>query len=187
LSGRFGIESTALGGVTRIRRWPIADDRGWLERLFCATDLEEVVGDRAIIQINRTLTRTRGTIRGLHVQVRPSPEAKIITCLAGRILDVAVDIRKGSPTFLRWHAEELDGNDYRSIFIPEGVAHGFQALTDDCELLYLHTAAYDPAAERGFDALDPRLGIPWALPPTGMSPRDSAHPRLSDEFEGVEA
>jgi dTDP-4-dehydrorhamnose 3,5-epimerase len=155
--------------------------------LFCATDLEEVVGDRAIIQINRTLTRAQGTIRGLHVQARPSPEAKLITCLAGRILDVAVDVRKGSPTFLRWHAEELDGNDDRSIFIPEGVAHGFQALTDDCELLYLHTAAYDPAAESGFDPLDPRLGIPWPLPPTGISARDSAHPRLSDEFEGVEA
>ena len=123
----------------------------------------------------------------MHYQLPPSAEAKIVSCLRGAAFDVAVDLRRDSPTFLQWHAETLSAENHRSLVIPEGVAHGFQALADDCELLYFHTAAYDPAAERGLHPGDPRLAIAWPLPVERLSERDASHPPLTPEFDGVVA
>jgi dTDP-4-dehydrorhamnose 3,5-epimerase len=141
---------------------------------------------RAIAQINHTLTTRTGTVRGLHVQRPPHAEMKIVTCLRGAVFDVAVDLRGGSPTFLQWHAEHLTAENRRWLVIPEGFAHGFQTLTDDCEMLYLHSASYMPSAEGGLDATDPRLAIPWPLPIAERSPRDEGHKRLTAEFEGMQ-
>jgi dTDP-4-dehydrorhamnose 3,5-epimerase len=185
MSARFDVRATTLREVYLLQRQPQADERGWFERMYSPVDLAGVLGQRAIVQVNRTLTRAKATVRGMHYQVQPSAEAKIVSCLRGAIFDVAVDVRRGSPTFLRWHAEELTPENSRSLFIPEGFAHGFQAIADDCEVLYFHTAAYDTAAERGLHPLDPRLAIAWPLPVEYLSERDASHPPLTSEFDGI--
>lgn len=185
MSGRFDILATPIAGVHLVRRKPIADDRGYFERLFCDEELHALVAHRKIVQINHTLTVRRGTVRGLHFQRPPHAEMKFVQCLRGEVFDVAVDLRRGSPTFLRWHAEVLGADDHRSFVIPEGCAHGFQALGDDCELLYFHTAAYHASAEAGLNPQDPRLAIAWPLPVTGLSWRDAGHALLDDDFAGI--
>jgi dTDP-4-dehydrorhamnose 3,5-epimerase len=185
MSERFDIRETALADVYVLQRQPQGDDRGWFERMYSSADLAGLLGQRAISQVNRTVTLAIATVRGMHYQVQPSAEAKIVSCLRGAIFDVAVDLRRGSPTFLRWHAEELTAENKRSLFIPEGFAHGFQAAVDDCEVLYFHTAAYEPTAERGVHPLDPRVAIAWPLPVEHLSERDASHPPLTSEFDGV--
>jgi dTDP-4-dehydrorhamnose 3,5-epimerase len=110
---------------------------------------------------------------------------KLIRCLKGKIWDVAVDLRCGSPTFLQWHAEELTPHNAKLFVLPEGCAHGFQVLEPDSELLYLHTAPYHPKAEGGVAWNDPRLAISWPLPPVDLSQRDNNHPWLALNFEGI--
>ena len=109
----------------------------------------------------------------------------MVRCLKGRVWDVAVDLRANSPNFLHWYAEELTPSNTRMMVIPEGFAHGFQALEQDSELLYLHTAFYEPSAEGGFSCTDPRLGIAWPLPVQALSCRDASHPRLPPDFPGL--
>ncbi|MCK7578330.1 MAG: dTDP-4-dehydrorhamnose 3,5-epimerase [Chromatiales bacterium] len=185
MSQRFRLRPTALKDVVVVERRPIVDERGWFERLFCARELESLTGGKSIVQINRSLTRRRGAVRGLHYQRPPHVEIKIVTCLRGEIFDVAVDLRAGSPTFLQWHGERLSAADGRMLVVPEGCAHGFQALSDDGELLYLHTAEYVPAAEAGLHPEDARLDIRWPVSITELSPRDRAHPLIDASFEGL--
>lgn len=185
MTGRFEIGETAIAGVYLLDRTPIEDERGWLERLYATEELGDLLSGRGIVQVNRTLTRATGTVRGMHYQRPPSAEAKIVSCMRGAAFDVAVDLRRGSPTFLQWHAETLSAENHRSLLIPEGVAHGFQSLADDCELLYLHTAAYDPAAEGGLHPGDPRLAIAWPLPIEHLSDRDASHPPIGLDFDGI--
>jgi dTDP-4-dehydrorhamnose 3,5-epimerase len=185
MSARFDIRETTLPDVYVLQRQPHGDERGWFERMYSPADLAGLLGQRAIVQVNRTLTRAKATVRGMHYQVQPSAEAKIVSCLRGAIFDVAVDVRRRSPTFLRWHSEMLTAENNRSLLIPEGFAHGFQAAVDDCEVLYFHTAAYDTAAERGIHPLDPRVAIAWPLPVEHLSERDASHPPLTSEFDGI--
>lgn len=185
MTSRFDIQATALSNLNVIVRKPLGDSRGYLERMFCVDELQALLGDRRLVQINHTLTQTKGTVRGMHFQHAPRAEMKLVSCLRGSIFDVAVDLRKGSPTFLLWHAELLTADNHKTLAIPEGFAHGFQTLTDDCEMLYLHTASYDPDAEAGLNAQDPRVAIGWPLPITEISPRDSAHALIAVDFAGV--
>jgi dTDP-4-dehydrorhamnose 3,5-epimerase len=185
MNPRFDIVETPIAGLRVVQRKPIGDRRGYLERLFCAEELHPLASGKPIVQINHTLTASRGTVRGMHFQRPPSAEIKFVSCLRGEVFDVAVDLRDNSSTFLHWHAEMLSAENHRTLVIPEGFAHGFQTLDDDCELLYLHTAAYDPGAEGGLNAADPRLAIEWPLPVLGLSPRDAGHPLLNDEFAGI--
>ena len=182
---RFTLTDLPLAGLTLVQRHPLGDARGYLERLYCRDDLALVLQGRAIAQINHTLTAKAGTVRGMHFQHLPCPVMKFVTCLRGEAFDVAVDLRQGSPTFLRWHAELLTADNYRTLVIPEGFAHGFQSLSDDCELLYLHTAAFHPETEGAVNATDPRLGITWPLPITDRSARDQAHPLLDVDYPGI--
>ena len=182
---RFEIQSTPLGGLRLLARKPIGDERGWFERMFCADDLRAVLDGRSIVQINRTLTSKAGTIRGMHFQRPPHAEMKLVSCLRGCVFDVAVDLRKDSPTFLKWHGVELGGEQPSTLAIPEGFAHGFQTLTEDCELLYFHTASYCQAAEGGVNPLDDRLAINWPMPVAAMSDRDRSHPPLNERYEGI--
>ena len=161
MSSCFEILNTPLQRLKLIQRNPIGDHRGYLERMFCTEELQSLIPGRGIVQINHTLTARRGTVRGLHFQYPPHAETKIVSCLRGEVFDVAVDLRQGSPTFLHWHAEILSAANHKTLVIPEGFAHGFQTLTEDCELLYFHTAAYHPDAEGGLNAQDPRLDIRW--------------------------
>ena len=121
----------------------------------------------------------------MHFQRTPYAEMKLVTCLRGAIWDVAVDLRTGSSTFLRWHAEELSAANHRALLIPEGFAHGFQALSDECELIYLHNRAHASASEGGVNAIDPCVGIEWPLPITEQSDRDRCFAFLSPAYPGL--
>lgn len=136
-------------------------------------------------QINHSVTRRRGTVRGLHYQRAPHAEMKLVSCVRGEVWDVAVDLRAGSPTFLRWHAERLSSAEGAALLIPPGFAHGFQALSDEAELVYCHSTAYAPAVEAGLHVRDARLFITWPLPLQGLSPRDAGFTWLTPGFEGV--
>lgn len=164
---------------------PHTDARGAFARLYCERELADAVGTRRIVQVNHSRTAAVGAVRGLHYQRAPHAEMKLVRCLRGRVYDVALDLRAGSPTFLHWHAQELSPENGLMMVIPEGYAHGFQVLEPDSELLYLHTAFYTPAAEGGVHCQDPRLAISWPLPVRDLSPRDLAHPLLTPEFSGI--
>jgi len=183
---RFTIIETGIGGLRIVERQRLGDERGFLSRLFCAEELASAGWDKPVAQINHTWTQARGTVRGLHFQRPPHAEMKLVTCLRGAVWDVGLDLRAGSPTFLQWRAVELSAGNGRAFLIPEGFAHGFQALTDDCELLYLHSAPYATQAEGGLSATDPALGIDWPLPITLRSGRDEHHPGVTPEFTGLD-
>ena len=174
-----------IAGICLATSRVIGDARGEFARLFDLELLGKVHGTRPIVQINRSLTRAPGTVRGLHYQTASALEAKWVRCLCGRVLDVAVDLRRGSPTFLQHFAVELSPDTAQALFIPEGCAHGFQALEPDSELLYLHTAPYDPANEGGLRCDDPALDIAWPLPITVLSQRDANHSLIDPAFEGI--
>lgn len=185
MSTRFAIFDTPIAGVKQLQRRPLIDHRGYFERLFCAQELQPLLAGRSIVQINHSLTTRRGAVRGLHFQHPPHAELKMVSCLRGAVWDVAVDLRKDSPTFLHWHAEELTPDNAGMLVIPEGCAHGFQVLEPESELLYLHMAFYAPKAEGGLRYDDPRLAIAWPLPATDLSPRDQTHPLINAHFSGL--
>jgi dTDP-4-dehydrorhamnose 3,5-epimerase len=185
MNSHFDILDTPLQRLKLIQRKLIDDRRGYLERMFCADELQSLIPGNGIVQINHTLTAKRGTVRGLHFQYPPHAETKLVSCLRGEVFDVAVDLRQGSPTFLHSHAEILSADNHRTLLIPEGFAHGFQTLTDCCELLYFHTASYQPGAEGGLNAQYPRLGIRWPETVLELSPRDAAHPLVTEAFTGL--
>ena len=185
MSSHLEVKDTSLRGLKLIQRKPIADSRGYFERLFCVDELKSIINGKGIAQINHTMTVNRGIVRGMHFQHPPHAETKFVSCLRGEVFDVAVDLRMSSPTFLQWHSEILSANNHKTFLIPEGFAHGFQTLTEDCEMLYCHTASYNPSAEGGLNAQDPRLAIEWPLPIKEQSPRDLAHAYLAEDFTGV--
>jgi len=187
MSTRFDILDMPIHGLKLVQCKPIGDDRGYLERMFCAEELKLLIPARSIVQINHTLTAKRGTVRGMHFQHPPHAEIKFVSCLRGEVFDVAVDLRRGSPTFLYWHAEILSADNHKTLVIPEGFAHGLQTLTRDGKILNLHTTAYQAEAEGGLNAKDPRLAIQWPLPIVEQSMRDSGHPFVSEDFSGVVA
>lgn len=182
---RFAIAPTDISGVFSVTRRRLADERGFLARLFEPEELSLAGWSGLIAQINETGTLKAGTVRGLHFQHPPHAEMKLVSCIAGRVLDVAVDLRQNSPTFLKSVALELSAENGRALLIPQGCAHGFQALTDDVRMIYLHSAPYAAAHEGGFDATDPAFAIAWPLPVANRSPRDEALPRISADFEGL--
>lgn len=181
----MNIHSTALQGVAIVETQSFADRRGAFSRFFCKDELAAIIGNRDIVQINHSRTSMVGAVRGLHYQLPPHAEMKLVRCMRGRVWDVAVDLRAGSPTFLHWHAEELTPDNGRMLVIPEGCAHGFQVLEAESELLYLHTAYYTPAAEGGLRHDEPRLGIAWPLPVADLSARDRLHPPLKPDYSGM--
>lgn len=185
MNKRFELIPTPISGLHIVQRKPIVDNRGHLERLFCADELRGILDHKNIAQINHTLTVKCGTVRGLHFQYPPHSEIKLVTCLRGKVFDVAVDLRKNSPTFLHWHSEILSDSNNKTFLIPEGFAHGFQSLCENCEMLYFHTKAYYPHSEGGLNAKDPILDIHWPLSISDQSPRDMAHPILTPDFTGV--
>jgi len=182
---RLTWSNTPLEGLKLVQRQRAGDHRGFLDRLFCLDGLKNAGWQKPIAQINHTRTHLRGTVRGLHFQYPPHAEMKLVACLRGAVWDVAVDLRPDSPTFLSWHAEELSADNQRSLLIPEGFAHGFQALSDDVEMLYCHSESYTPDAEGGLHPQDPRLDITWPLPVSELSARDAGHAQIGKDFEGV--
>ncbi len=186
MSDMIKLHLTPIAGVAVCNRRAITDLRGVFERLYCGSELEAVLGDRRLAQINLSTTLRRGTIRGLHFQRSPHTEDKVVTCLSGAVFDVAVDLREGSPTYLQWHGQVLEEGDHQSLIIPRGCAHGYQALRDRCQLLYLHTSAFAPEFEGGLDALDPAISIAWPLDIDERSERDRSHPLITTGFKALE-
>ena len=176
---------TPLQGLYEIRMATSADARGRFSRLFCEQEYATIRPGLHFTQVNQSVTTERHTVRGMHYQKPPAAEAKLIRCLRGRVFDVAIDLRHGSPTFLHWHGVELSEANGLAVFIPEGFAHGFQTLTDDAELLYLHTAPWTPALEAGLRHDDPRLAIAWPQPVPVCSDRDRSYPLIDANFDGV--
>lgn len=181
----MNINLTKIEGVCVVENQNIHDIRGHFSRFFCQQGLANVMEKRRILQINHSLTIQKGTVRGFHYQKPPHAEMKLVRCIKGSVWDVVVDLRYGSSTFLQWHAEELSADNARLMVIPEGCAHGFQVLQDNCELLYLHTAYYAPNAEGGIHVQDPVLSVDWPLPVERLSERDKNQPAINDSFSGI--
>lgn len=179
------IEPTGIDGAVVVSSVRRGDARGSFARWFCEDELAPLLGASRIVQVNNSFTAEPGSVRGMHFQYPPHAEKKLIRCLAGRVFDVVLDLRAGSPTFLQWRGIELAASEDRALLIPEGCAHGFQVLEEGASLLYLHTAAYAPHAEGGVRHDDPRAAITWPLPPRNLSPRDLQHPLLPPDFDGI--
>lgn len=186
MSQGLEFHKSGLEGLVRIERQSGNDIRGSFSRLFCTQEFQKIGLTKPIVQINHSVTKNRGTIRGMHFQHPPNMEAKIVTCMRGRVLDVAVDIRSDSETFLQLYAQELSERNQTSLYVPEGFAHGFQSLTDDCHILYLHTGLYTPGSEGGLNAQDPLIAIDWPLEARDISERDLNLPLLDSKFTGIE-
>jgi dTDP-4-dehydrorhamnose 3,5-epimerase len=183
---RFTVTDLALAGLKRVEHKRHGDERGFVSRLFCAEELSVAGWKKPIIQVNHSYTIRCGTVRGMHLQRPPHAEMKLVSCIRGEVWDVAVDVRAGSKTFLRWHAEHLSAANRCALLIPEGFAHGFQTLADDVELIYCHSSAYTAKGEVGLNPKDPMLAIDWPLQITELSARDSQHPMLDGQYAGVE-
>ena len=166
------IVHTLLEGAAEIESSPHRDARGWFTRYFCQEELYEINGGREIVQINSSFTKLAGTVRGLHRQRSPHEEDKIVRCVAGKIYDVMLDNREDSTTYGQWHGVILDAEKMNMVYVPKGFAHGFQTLTSNCQVLYLHTQSHCPEAEDGFHYNSPELAIPWPLEVTDLSDRD---------------
>ncbi|MCM2291452.1 dTDP-4-dehydrorhamnose 3,5-epimerase [Allorhizobium sp. BGMRC 0089] len=186
MTARFTAETTALDGVTVLTRRRFGDERGFLSRLFCGEELRDFGWPGPVMQVNETGTTEKGTVRGLHFQHPPFAEWKLVSCVQGAIFDVAVDLRHGSPTFLRHVAVELSAENGKALLIPAGFAHGFQALSDDVRMIYVHSAPYRAEAEGGLHPEDPRLGIAWPLAISRLSARDQGHQAISIDFQGLD-
>lgn len=180
------VTESSISGVYIIDTKEISDSRGSFFRAFCRSDLSIAMGQDQILQANISKTNKTGSLRGIHFQYPPHAETKLVRCLTGSVWDVAVDLRKGSPTFLKYEAVKLDAQDAKMLVVPPGCAHGFQSLEDNVMLLYLHTAFYSPQGEGGIRYDEPLLGINWPIHPTVISERDLRFEYLPSEFEGVE-
>lgn len=177
--------NTPLQGAYVIDLTPFQDNRGWFARYYCKDEFASIHHTAEWVQMNHSFTTQRGTLRGLHFQLPPFREIKLVRCIAGSVFDVVIDLREDSPTRLQWFGVELSAANRRMIYIPEGFAHGFQTLTDNCELLYHHSAYYTPTAEAGIRYDDPVVGIDWPLPPADVSDRDRNHSLLTKAFKGI--
>lgn len=181
------IESQKISGLKIIKRKIFGDSRGYFSRLFDLQELQQISwNNRQIFQINQSFTQQQGTIRGMHFQAPPFNDCKIVNCLQGKVLDIAVDIRKNSPTFLQYEAIELSSENATAFWIPEGFAHGFQTLCDDCMLLYIHSQLFSADHDCGLNPTDAKLNIDWKLPISCMSEKDKNR-KFIDEigFQGI--
>ena len=167
---------TDIDGVRIVELEPHNDARGSFARSFCTDEFAAAGIDLTIVQTNISRNTSRATLRGLHFQAKPAPEPKLVRCTAGRIFDVAVDLRPASPSFCRWTSVELDADAHNGLYIPAGCAHGFLTLNDDTEVTYLMGAAYVPELARGVRWNDPAFSIDWPFAPETMSETDAAYP-----------
>lgn len=175
--------ATKLEGACLIDIEPIGDERGFFARAWCRREFEAHGLPTAAAQLNLSHSRDTGTVRGLHWQVPPHAETKLVRCIRGKIYDVIVDLRAQSPTFLQWIGVELSAENHRILLVPKGFAHGFQTLADHSEVLYQVSEFFAPAAERGARHDDPAFDIVWPLPVSTISAKDASWP----DFEPAEA
>lgn len=182
---KLKITPTYLDGLFVIEPNTFIDDRGSFSRVYCEEELKKI-SNISIKQINHSITKEKGTVRGMHFQYEPNTETKMVKCIKGKVFDVVVDIRKDSPTFLNFFSIELTDENQKMIYIPKGFAHGFQTLEDDAELLYFHSTVYTPSNEGALNIIDPLLNIKWPLDTINLSARDKEHKFLDNNFKGIE-
>ena len=178
-------EETKLAGSYVIDVVASLDERGWFARTFDKDEFKKIGFDGEWVQLNHSFTNKTATIRGMHYQLPPFAEIKLVRCIAGAVFDVIIDLRKGSSTFLQWFGIELSAENKKMIYIPVGFAHGFQTLTDNCELIYHHSQFYKPGFEAGIKYDDPMINITWQGKITNISNRDERHNYLDKNFEGI--
>jgi len=170
------IGPTAIAGAKLVELERFDDERGFFARSYCQREFEAAGLAACAAQCNVSFNRSRGTLRGMHFQRAPHAEAKLVRCTRGTIYDVIVDLRKGSPSFLKWVALELSAENRRALYIPEGIAHGFQTLEDACEVFYQMSAFYHPEAAAGVRWNDPAFRIEWPIAQPTVSARDAGYP-----------
>jgi dTDP-4-dehydrorhamnose 3,5-epimerase len=171
---------TPLPGVFVIEPERKQDERGFFARTWCPEEMAAHGLDTELAHCSISFNPRTGTLRGMHFQIAPREETKIVRCTQGAFLDVAIDLRTNSPTFKKWTAVELSANNRLALYIPKGCAHGFQTLADETEALYLISAPYEPALGRGVRWNDPEFGVQWPMPVSCMSERDASYP----DFKG---
>jgi dTDP-4-dehydrorhamnose 3,5-epimerase len=176
---------TPLPGSYLITLQPYKDDRGWFARFFCKDEFRQIGHEKEWVQLNHSTTYKTATIRGMHFQLPPFQEVKMVRCIAGAVFDVIIDLRKGSPTFLKWFGAELSADNQQMMYIPEGFAHGFQTVADNCQLIYHHTEIYTPEAEAGVRFDDPAVGIRWPLQVETISEKDAQYAYIGADFKGI--
>jgi dTDP-4-dehydrorhamnose 3,5-epimerase len=177
---------TPLKGAFIIELEPFRDERGFFARTFCKREFAAIGHSKEFVQFNHSMTFKKGTLRGMHYQVPPNTEIKLIRCISGRVYDVIIDLRKNSPTFLQYYGVILSAENLKMIYVPEGFAHGFQTLEDNTQLIYHHTAYYTPSDERGLNYNDTILDIKWPLEPKNMSEKDQKYTFINNTFKGIE-
>lgn len=177
---------TPLTGAYTVELEKRGDDRGFFARFFCEKEFAQAGLETHFVQINNSLSGKKGTLRGMHYQLPPAAEVKVVRCLRGALYDVIVDLRAGSPSFGKWFGAELSAENRTMMYVPRGFAHGFVTLTDDVEALYLVSAFYAPEAERGARWNDPAIGIEWPVEPAELSDKDRKWPDLDPQFHGFD-
>tara|TARA_R110002049_G_scaffold174351_1_gene341560 strand:- start:915 stop:1451 length:537 start_codon:yes stop_codon:yes gene_type:complete len=163
---------TGIEGAFLIELEPRGDERGDFARAFCTEEFAKAGIEMPVVQANLANTVKAGTMRGLHYQVAPAAEAKLMRCVRGAVFDVLVDVREGSPTYLKWFGVELSAANRQALYVPPLCAHGYLTLQDDTDMFYLVSQAYTPGAERGARWDDPAFGIEWPIEPTVFSDKD---------------
>jgi dTDP-4-dehydrorhamnose 3,5-epimerase len=176
---------TILNGSYVIELNAFTDERGWFARTYCKNEFSAIGHHDEWVQMNHSFTKNNGTIRGMHFQLPPFSEIKLVRCIAGAVYDVIIDLRVSSATFLQSFGVELSAQNKKMIYIPAGFAHGFQALSNDCELIYHHSQFYTTGAEGGIKYNDPKINISWPLAVTNISERDNQHNLLDENFKGI--
>ena len=177
-------EELPLKGAYVISLNLLSDARGGFARTFCKKEFEKIGHSKEFVQMNHSYNTHKGTIRGMHFQKAPHQEIKLIRCVKGAVVDVIVDLRKDSPTFLKHAMVELSAENKKMIYVPENFAHGFQTLEADAELIYHHTEFYTPSADVGICYNDPALNIQWPLPPVMVSDKDKSYTLIDSTFKG---
>ena len=177
---------TPVDGVRVIEPERRGDDRGFFARVYCEREFAEAGLVNHYVQVNNSLSAKKGALRGMHYQLAPSSEVKLVRCVRGALWDAVLDLRPDSPTFGKWFGAELTAENRLMMYVPRGFAHGFVTLTEDTEAFYLVSDFYAPQEERGIRWNDPRFGIEWPVEPTEISAKDAAWPDYDPEYHGVE-
>ena len=179
----MNVIETELAGVRILEPQVFGDTRGWFMESWSKKKMEDVGICVDFVQDNHSFSAQKGTLRGLHYQLNPMAQAKLLRVSRGAIFDVAVDIRRGSPTYAKWVGVELSAENSRQLFIPRGFAHGFITLTDDVEVQYKADNFYAPACDGNIRWDDPEIGVKWPLAPVALSEKDANAPLLSARTE----
>ncbi|RDU61716.1 dTDP-4-dehydrorhamnose 3,5-epimerase [Helicobacter sp. MIT 14-3879] len=184
-SQKFIFKETNLSGLFIIESKPIKDSRGYFERYFCASEFKAIGLNKPISQQSHSRSIGKGVIRGMHYQNNPFCEAKLVRCIRGSVYDVVVDIRRDSPTFLQHFSVELKEGNFLYLYVPEGFAHGFQTLSNECEILYSMNETFSPNFYKSLNPLDPKLCIKWPLKISNISDKDKNAAFIDNNFEGI--